>query len=128
MYLRVIVIDNGSGFHCQAGRRVFNIGVEKCRTCGGTAKMIACIENPAVIKKILTHLEEKCRREQHSCCRTLERRRSPACSADSWKRGQTYFLDPMQSFELYSEMGESMLRVQPIDATHACSLSENQFL
>ena len=53
------IIDNGSGFHCQAGRRVFNLDVEKCRTCDGTAKVIACIEDPVVIKKILMHLEEK---------------------------------------------------------------------
>jgi hypothetical protein len=33
--------------------------VEKCRTCGGAAKVIACIEDPVVIKKILTYLEEK---------------------------------------------------------------------
>ena len=35
---------------------VFNIDVEKCRICGGTAKVIACIEGPVVIKKILRHL------------------------------------------------------------------------
>ena len=40
-------------------KRVFNIDVEKCRICGGTAKVIACIEDPVVIKKILTYLEEK---------------------------------------------------------------------
>jgi hypothetical protein len=39
-------------------KRVFNIDVEKCRICGGTAKVIACIEDPVVIK-ILTYLEEK---------------------------------------------------------------------
>jgi hypothetical protein len=33
--------------------------VEKCRTCGGAAKVIACIEDPVVIKKILTDLVEK---------------------------------------------------------------------
>jgi hypothetical protein len=40
-------------------KRVFNINVETCRICGGTAKVIACIEDPVVIKKILMHLEEK---------------------------------------------------------------------
>jgi hypothetical protein len=29
------------------------------RTCGGTAKVIACIEDPVISKKILTYLEEK---------------------------------------------------------------------
>lgn len=40
-------------------KRVFNIDVETCRACGGTAKVIACIEDPVIIKKILNHLEEK---------------------------------------------------------------------
>ena len=40
-------------------KRVFNVDVEMCRVCGGTAKVIACIEDPVVIKKILMHLEEK---------------------------------------------------------------------
>jgi hypothetical protein len=40
-------------------KRVFNIDVETCRVCGGTAKVIACIEDPVVIKRILTCLEEK---------------------------------------------------------------------
>jgi len=31
--------------------------VETCRVCGGTAKVIACIEDPVVIKTILAHLE-----------------------------------------------------------------------
>jgi hypothetical protein len=39
--------------------QVFNIDVETCRACGGTAKVIACIEDPVVIEKILTHLTEK---------------------------------------------------------------------
>jgi hypothetical protein len=40
-------------------KRVFNIDVETCRACGGTAKVIACIEDPVVIEKILSHLSEK---------------------------------------------------------------------
>jgi hypothetical protein len=40
-------------------KRVFNIDVETCRVCGGTARVIACIEDPLIIKKILMHLEEK---------------------------------------------------------------------
>ena len=40
-------------------KRVFNIEVETCRVCGGAAKVIASIEDPVVIKKILMHLEEK---------------------------------------------------------------------
>lgn len=37
-------------------RRVFNLDMEKCQNCGGQVKIIAAIEDPAVIKKILTHL------------------------------------------------------------------------
>ena len=36
-----------------------DIDIETCRDCGGTVKIIACIEDPVVIKKILTHLDEK---------------------------------------------------------------------
>ena len=40
-------------------KRVFNIDIETCRECGGAVKVIACIEDPGVIEKILTHLNEK---------------------------------------------------------------------
>lgn len=40
-------------------KHVFNIDVETCSECGGTVKVIACIEDPVIIKKILTHLETK---------------------------------------------------------------------
>jgi len=40
-------------------KRVFNIDIETCVGCGGAVKVIACIEDPVVIKKILSHLEEK---------------------------------------------------------------------
>ena len=40
-------------------KRVFNIDIETCRECGGAVRIIACIEDPVVIDKILTHLQEK---------------------------------------------------------------------
>jgi hypothetical protein len=40
-------------------KRVFNIDIETCNECGGVMKVIACIEDPAVIKKILEHLKQK---------------------------------------------------------------------
>ena len=40
-------------------RRVFNIDVETCRACGGALRVIACIEDPVVIEKILSHLDKK---------------------------------------------------------------------
>ena len=38
---------------------VFNIDIETCGGCGGQIKIIACMEAPLVIEKILTHLERK---------------------------------------------------------------------
>ncbi|HIN93013.1 MAG TPA: hypothetical protein EYM99_09360 [Alphaproteobacteria bacterium] len=38
---------------------MFNIDVDICRLCGGAAKVVACIEDPVVIKTILAHLEKK---------------------------------------------------------------------
>ena len=40
-------------------KRVFNIDMQTCSKCGGAVRVIACIEDPAVIEKILTHLQEK---------------------------------------------------------------------
>jgi hypothetical protein len=39
--------------------RVFGIDVETCRACGGALRIIACIEDPVVIEKILTHLDKQ---------------------------------------------------------------------
>jgi hypothetical protein len=38
---------------------VFNIDITICNRCGGAVKIIACIEDPLVIKKILDHLDAK---------------------------------------------------------------------
>ena len=40
-------------------KRVFNIDIETCSVCAGAVKIIASIEDPAVINKILTHLDKK---------------------------------------------------------------------
>ena len=40
-------------------KRVFNIDIETCRACGAAVRIIACIEDPVVIEKILTHLDTK---------------------------------------------------------------------
>jgi len=40
-------------------KRVFNVDIETCRECGGAVRIIACIDDPVVIEKILTHLDEK---------------------------------------------------------------------
>ena len=40
-------------------KRVFNIDIETCEQCGGAVKVIASIEDPLVIQKILSHLNTK---------------------------------------------------------------------
>ena len=40
-------------------KRVFRIDIETCEHCGGAVRIIASIEDPVVIEKILTHLDEK---------------------------------------------------------------------
>ena len=40
-------------------KRVFNIDIETCKSCGGRVKVIASIEDPSVIEHILKHLKQK---------------------------------------------------------------------
>lgn len=40
-------------------KRVFHIDIETCQACGGAVRIIACLEDLVVIKKILNHLREK---------------------------------------------------------------------
>jgi hypothetical protein len=40
-------------------KRVFGIDIETCPACGGAMRIIACIEDPTVIDKILAHLDAK---------------------------------------------------------------------
>jgi hypothetical protein len=40
-------------------KRVFNIDIETCERCSGQVKIIACIEDPVVIERILAHLKGK---------------------------------------------------------------------
>ena len=39
-------------------KRVFNIDIETCSECGGDVRIIASIEDPVVIQKILVHLDD----------------------------------------------------------------------
>ena len=55
-------------------KHVFNIDIETCRECGGTVKVIACIEDPVLIKKILDHLKGKA---TLVCFNPLSESRSP---------------------------------------------------
>ena len=40
-------------------KRVFKIDILTCEDCGGAVKVLASIEDPAVIKKILDHLDRR---------------------------------------------------------------------
>jgi hypothetical protein len=40
-------------------KRVFNIDIEVCSRCGGSARVVACIEDQDIIDRILAHLREK---------------------------------------------------------------------
>jgi hypothetical protein len=40
-------------------KRVFDIDLQSCPACGGALRIIACIEDPAVIETILAHLDAK---------------------------------------------------------------------
>ena len=40
-------------------KRVFDIDIEICNACGGPVKIIASIEDPVVINKILRHLQQQ---------------------------------------------------------------------
>ena len=39
-------------------KRVFSLDIETCSECGGDVRIIACIEDPVVIRKILTCLDD----------------------------------------------------------------------
>jgi hypothetical protein len=40
-------------------KRAFNIDINICEVCGGAAKVIACIDDPVIINKILNHLKSQ---------------------------------------------------------------------
>jgi hypothetical protein len=44
---------------------VLGIDIETCPVCGGATRIIACIEDPAVIEKILAH---RCKSGGRSGC------------------------------------------------------------
>lgn len=48
-------------------KRVFKIDIETCEHCGGAVKVIASIEDPAVIKTILAHLARRAEAAMPGC-------------------------------------------------------------
>ena len=53
--------------------RVFNIEIETCSECGSGGEIIACIEHPVVIEKILPHQKEKAASKRPIPCSTFNR-------------------------------------------------------
>ncbi|MGQ0593278.1 MAG: hypothetical protein ACT4QB_11715 [Gammaproteobacteria bacterium] len=47
--------------------------IEQCPQCGGTLKIIAAIEHPSVITKILTHLGLPARAPPRAAARAFDR-------------------------------------------------------
>jgi len=39
--------------------RPFKVDIETCPNCGGSVKILACIDDPPVIERILNHLAGK---------------------------------------------------------------------
>jgi hypothetical protein len=54
-------------------KRVFDIDIAQCPQCGGTLTIIAAIEDPPVIAKILTHLGLSARAPPRSPARSFDR-------------------------------------------------------
>ena len=53
-------------------KRVFDIDVEHCPNCGSALKIIAAIEDPPVIIKILSHLGLPTRAPPHAPARRVD--------------------------------------------------------
>ncbi len=63
--------EHAHGASARLLRRVFDIDLEHCPQCGGEFKIIAAIEEPAVIVRILTHLGLPARAPPRSPARPL---------------------------------------------------------
>jgi 16S rRNA U1498 N3-methylase RsmE len=55
-------------------KRVFNIDIETCEQCGGAVNVIASIEDPLMIQKILSHLNTKMTMSSSYCPHKVEHR------------------------------------------------------
>ena len=53
-------------------KRVFDLDLERCEQCGGKLKIIAAIEEPAVIARILTHLVLAAQPPPHAPARRVD--------------------------------------------------------
>lgn len=70
---------------------MFNIDIEPCQACGGPVGIIACIEDPVVIKKLLDHLQDK--GEFQDAVRWPDNRAPPQASVFDWEKTQMHDRD-----------------------------------
>jgi len=63
-------------------KRVFNIDIQTCDKCGGDVRIIASIEDPAVIRTLLAYLDKK--RLTAADNGLPDCRASPGTAADLW--------------------------------------------
>jgi 23S rRNA U2552 (ribose-2'-O)-methylase RlmE/FtsJ len=63
-------------------KRIFGIDIETCAACGGAVRIIACIEDPDVIEKILTQLDKNTTEPKGPWRSPAGLRRSAVCSID----------------------------------------------
>jgi hypothetical protein len=59
-------------------KRIFEIDIETCPACGGEVRIIACIEDPVMIKKILAHRDAEAPESEGT--------RRPPCRAPPQRR------------------------------------------
>jgi hypothetical protein len=59
-------------------KRVFGVEIDGCARCGGKLKIIASIEEPAVIGRILAHLQKAAGDESRPELASLAARAPPA--------------------------------------------------
>ncbi len=64
-------------------KRGFDIDIETCTACGGALCIIACIDDPEVIEKILTHLDSTTTESMPCNGRRARRRPSAECSTEA---------------------------------------------
>jgi hypothetical protein len=57
--LLTLFVAAAPGSWMQRLKRVFAIDIETCPECGGKLRVIACIEDPPLIEKILGHVHQR---------------------------------------------------------------------